>query len=71
MSGGTASSAIIDAPNSAVTLSGGADFYGTVLGKTLDDSGGTIIHYDQQLNSLYSTQSTGNPLLTSFSWKKY
>jgi hypothetical protein len=70
-SGGTSNAALIDAPNAPATLSGGADFYGAILAATLTDSGGTAIHYDQQLNSMYSTQSTGNPLLTSFSWKKY
>jgi hypothetical protein len=71
LSGGTASAAIINTPNADVTLSGGADFYGTLLTKTLNDSGGTAIHYDQALSSMFSSESTGNPLLTSFSWKKY
>ena len=70
-SGGTSSSAVLDAPNSAVTLSGGSDFYGSILASTISDSGSVSIHYDSALSSMYSTQTTGVPLLTSFSWKKY
>lgn len=71
LTGGTSTAGVVDAPNSAVTLAGGADFYGSVISSTLTDSGGTSIHYDQQLATMFSTQSTGTPLLTSFSWKKY
>jgi PilX N-terminal len=71
LSGGTSTSALVDAPNSPVTLSGGANFYGSILASTLNDSGGTIIHYDRELASMFSTQSAGNPLLTAFTWKKY
>ena len=71
LSGGTYSSAMVNAPNAPITLSGGADFYGSVIGATLTNSGGTKLHYDTQLNAMFSSQSGGNPLLTSFSWKKY
>jgi hypothetical protein len=30
-----------------VVLHGGADFYGTIMAKTIDDSGGTNLHFDQ------------------------
>jgi hypothetical protein len=70
LSGGTSTSALIDAPNAAATLSGGADFYGSILSSTLIDSGGTKLHYDRQLASMFSSQSAGNPLLTAFTWKK-
>ena len=69
--GGSSMSAVIDAPNAAVSVLNGGDMYGAIISKTLTDSGGTKLHYDTQLNSMYSSQSAGTPLLTSFSWKKY
>ena len=45
--GGTNDFAIVNAPNAAVVLHGGADFYGSILANTIDDSGGTNLHFDQ------------------------
>jgi hypothetical protein len=45
--GGTSDYAIINAPNAAVVVHGGADFYGTIMANTIDDSGGTNLHFDQ------------------------
>ncbi len=44
--GGPNMCAIINAPNSAVVLHGGADFYGTIMANSFDDSGGTNLHFD-------------------------
>ncbi|MEO6434865.1 MAG: pilus assembly protein TadG-related protein [Tepidisphaeraceae bacterium] len=39
------------APQSAVTVTGGGDIFGSVLGKTVDMSGTGRIHYDLSLNT--------------------
>ncbi len=41
----------IFAPNRNITISGGGDLYGALIGKTLDQSGGSQIHYDSALGS--------------------
>ncbi len=38
--------AVINAPNAAVVLHGGADYYGTIMANSIDDSGGTNLHFD-------------------------
>lgn len=69
LNGGTSSSAMVYAPAASINLSGGADFYGSVLGASVDVNGGTKIHYDRSLNQTY--MSVGNYMLSAFSWKKY
>ena len=44
--GGTSMYAIVNAPYAAVVLHGGADYYGTIMANTIDDSGGTNLHFD-------------------------
>jgi hypothetical protein len=38
--------AVVNAPKAAVVLHGGADYYGTIMANTIDDSGGTNLHFD-------------------------
>ena len=49
LSGGSTSHAVVYAPNSDVSIHGGSDWYGAMVVKTLDDSGGVDIHYDRSL----------------------
>lgn len=51
LAGGTQSYAILNAPNAAVSFHGGSNFYGQVLGKTIDDQGGTNFYWDQAVNT--------------------
>jgi hypothetical protein len=44
--GGTSMYTVVNAPNAAVVLHGGADYYGTIMASTIDDSGGTNLHFD-------------------------
>jgi hypothetical protein len=44
--GGTSMYAVVNAPKAAVVLHGGADYYGTIMANTIDDSGGTNLHFD-------------------------
>jgi hypothetical protein len=69
LAGGTGSAATVYAPNAAAQLSGGADFYGSILGATLSVTGGTQIHYDRHLGMSFFT--VGQYMLNSFTWKKF
>jgi len=69
LNGGAHTTAMIYAPNAAVSLNGGGDFYGSVVGSTIDDSGGAKIHYDRRLSGEFFV--VGNAMMSSFSWKKY
>jgi Tfp pilus assembly protein PilV len=51
VAGGATSYLILDAPNSAVTLAGNSDFYGAVIGNTIDAQGGAKFHYDRNTKS--------------------
>jgi PilX N-terminal len=50
LSGGTGAYMTVYAPTAAVTLSGGSNFYGAIVSESLNDSGGTDLHYDTALN---------------------
>jgi sugar lactone lactonase YvrE len=52
LSGGTHSYAVVYAPNALVNMSGGADFFGSVNGSTVTQSGGARFHYDSSLPSI-------------------
>ena len=68
LNGGSATAAVIYAPNAEATLNGGGDFFGSIVTSTLDDTGGAKIHYDRHLSQTFF--SVGNSMMTSFSWKK-
>ncbi len=68
LNGGANTAAVVYAPNAAITFSGNADFYGSVIGKTVTDVGGAKIHYDVSLQNKFMT--AGNHMLTAFTWKK-
>jgi len=51
LSGGAGAYAVVDAPNSNISFSGGSTFYGQAIGNTISDTGGTSIYYDSSLNS--------------------
>ena len=69
LNGGATAIEMVYAPNAPVSLNGGGDFYGSVVGATIDDTGGARIHYDRRLSSEFFV--VGNPMMSSFSWKKY
>jgi hypothetical protein len=62
LSGGSASYMVANTPNAAVTFSGGSDLYGAILGKTINDSGGTSLHFDTALTSSSTVSSSYQPL---------
>jgi Tfp pilus assembly protein PilX len=68
--GGTSSlTAMVYAPNAAVTLAGNNDFYGSLVTSTLVETGNAGIHYDRNLSREFFT--VGNGMMSTFSWKKY
>jgi hypothetical protein len=69
ISGGTTTALMVFAPNANVSLVGGSGVYGSVLGKTIHDNGGTAVHYDRNLPIDFGMSS--NTMLTAFNWKKY
>jgi Tfp pilus assembly protein PilX len=74
VTGGAATTAVIYAPNAAASLTGGGDFYGEIVAKTIADTGGATIHYDSNLanKGLFTIvlYTPGNPMLSSFTWRK-
>lgn len=52
LTGGSSAAYVFYAPNSDVTISGGGDVYGAVIGNSVDDKGGSGIHYDIALSQL-------------------
>jgi hypothetical protein len=51
VNGGAAAYGVINAPNASVKLSGGSNFFGQVLGATIDDTGGTRFFWDTAANT--------------------
>jgi Tfp pilus assembly protein PilX len=70
LSGGSNSSGVVYAPNADITMSGSSPWFGAIVGKTYNSSGGSAVHYDRSLaNSLVA--GAGTFRLTSFSWSKF
>jgi hypothetical protein len=69
--GNGSSSAVLYAPNAPITFSGNANWYGSVIGQTLQSNGGASvsIHYDRALQQNLAT--VGNWTLDTFTWSKY
>jgi hypothetical protein len=68
LSGGSATALMLYAPLASAQLTGGSDFYGSILAKQIDVQGGTQIHYDRHSPANFGT--AGNFMLSSFTWKK-
>jgi hypothetical protein len=52
LTGGAQASYGLYAPDSDVTISGGGEIFGAVIGKTVTDTGGSEIHYDKALATI-------------------
>jgi Tfp pilus assembly protein PilX len=68
MAGGAKATGVLYAPNSTLTMTGGANWYGAVITGNMSDMGGATINYDQNLQKQAATVS--NWMLDSFTWKK-
>jgi len=69
MTGGSGASQVIYAPNSDVSIGGGGEVFGAIIGKTVANGGGSAIHYDRQLTS--GLVSGGTYHATNFTWNRY
>ena len=69
VTGGTDSAALIYAPNATGSITGGSDFYGSLIARTITDFGGAAIHYDRRLQT--TVLKAGPYTLDSFNWKKF
>ena len=69
IAGNSSSAMVIYAPNASVTLTGGSDFFGAILGQTITDAGGAAIHYD--LNLSKNSFIVSNYMLDAFNWAKF
>jgi hypothetical protein len=65
------SAAVLYAPNAALTFTGNAQWYGSVIGNTITAIGGASvsIHYDRALQA--NLMTVGNWTLDTFTWSKY
>jgi Tfp pilus assembly protein PilX len=68
LNGGAQASAMVYAPNAAVSFSGGGDFYGSVIAATVSVTGGAKLHYDRRLAGEFFV--VGNTMFSSFSWQR-
>ncbi len=69
LSGGSNSAAVVYAPSSPITMSGGSPWYGSIIGSSFINSGGSAVHYDR---SLATSLITPGPFrLIGFSWSKF
>ena len=69
LTGGTATSAIVYAPNANLTLSGSGDVYGAMVAGRMSVPGGANIYYDTNLAKTAVT--FGRPVLNSFTWRTF
>ena len=58
VTGGNSAYAVINAPLAAVTMHGGSNFYGQILGQTINDQGGTNFYWDQAVPAITSLTTT-------------
>ena len=70
LSGGSSTAAVVYAPNSAITMSGSSPWYGAIVGKTYNSSGGSAIHYDRNLGSSLVSGGGGFQVV-GFTWSKF
>jgi hypothetical protein len=68
LKGGAAAAGLVYAPNASYSFGGGADWYGSVIGATMTDMGGTNIHYDRRMKDKF--YMAGHFMLNSFTWNK-
>ena len=68
--GGADNAALVYAPNASFNLTGGSDWYGAVITRTvLVNGNNTAIHFDRNLRK--SELLAGPFMMSAFTWKKY
>jgi hypothetical protein len=69
LTGGSDAAMLVYAPNASGSISGGADFYGSIVTNKITATGGSTINYDRRLQR--SMLVPGNPAMSSFSWRTF
>lgn len=69
INGGSQSALMLYAPNAGITFNGQADFYGSMVGATITETGGARFHYDRRLQNDFVV--AGAFMMSGFTWKKY
>ncbi len=69
LSGGSSSQAVVYAPSAPVSILGGSPWFGAIIGNTIDDDGGSSIHYDTALQNAFPLPG-GGFTQTGFTWSK-
>jgi len=69
MRGSSDAYGVVYAPNSNVSVYGSSHWYGSIIGNTVDVSGGINLHYDRNLSSEFYI--TGALRASAFSWNKF
>jgi len=69
--GNGSSTAVLYAPNAAIDFTGNANWYGSVIGKTINSDGNASvsIHYDRALQK--NLMTVGNWTMDTFTWSKF
>jgi len=55
------------APLASATVSGGADFYGSILAAAVSVTGGAQLHYDRRLSRDFFI--VGPQMMSGFTWR--
>jgi Tfp pilus assembly protein PilX len=63
LTGGSSTYMVVNAPNASAALSGGSDFFGAIVVASMNDSGGTNLHFD---NALTTAPSSGTTTSSTF-----
>lgn len=71
MRGGAEAAMVVYAPNATVDLSGSSDYYGAIIGKTVEADGLAAIHYDRALAQDPDLTTPGQHTMSSFTWKAF
>ncbi|MFN2406672.1 MAG: PilX N-terminal domain-containing pilus assembly protein [Pyrinomonadaceae bacterium] len=69
LSGGASTAGVVYAPDSAITMSGQAPWFGSIIGRSFNNSGGAAIHFDRSLATGLVTSSPYR--LIGFTWSKF
>jgi hypothetical protein len=69
MDGNGNTASLIYAPNAQGRFWGNADFYGSVIMRTMNFGGNAGIHYDNNLQN--SVLTIGNPVMSTFTWRTF
>ncbi len=67
--GNSGAAATFYAPNATATFVGTSDLYGSILARSINETGSGNIHYDRRLS--HGFYVAGNPVVGTFTWKRY